>query len=183
MKKLAVFALLLMIVPSVLAVVAQTHEVTMQTNFVTQGYEYARVQGMNYNNEELPVLHWHAPVQIGGVFSFCEIQPVNLPPGAFDIELTAYCNTHSGFTVMFPTGTKVKVETFVPDGLNANFKVEKLWLESRPKLPTPFPLSTVGHAVIEERAGTGGSLLFIAGIGAIVVLAAGILLASLRREE
>jgi hypothetical protein len=107
-----------------------------------------------------------------------------LPPGPFDIELVVQCQTRSGFTTLFPTGTQVKIETFTPDGTpQDSFSIEKAWIETKPQVPTPFQITPVGHAIIDESASKAGTFIFFAGMGAIVVLAAVVILASRRQEQ
>ncbi len=184
MRKLAVLALALILIPSVVAIIAQTHEVKMQTQFVTQGYSFARVQGLNYNDVAVNVLHWHMTAELGPNHAFCELQPAPVPPGPFDVEIAVQCQTRSQFTTMFTKATKVKIETFVPDGVPENsLKLENFFIETGPRVPTPFPLTPLGHAVIEEQANTTGTFMFIAGLSGIVALTIAVIVLSLRREE
>ena len=183
MKKLAVLALFVLLIPSVLAIIAQTHKVTMQTTFITQGYEFARLQGFNRNDIPVNVPHWHMTAELGALHAFCEFQPAILPPGPYDVELTVQCQTLSGFTTMFPNGNLVDIETFVADNIPENsFTVEKVWIETRPQLPTAFPISPIGHAVIEQETSKAGTFMFIAGMAAIAVVALAVVLFSRRKE-
>lgn len=185
MRKLAVLALALLLVPSAFAVVAQTFQVPMQTSLVTQGYAFARVQGFNHNDVPVNVMHWHLTALLGLSHAFCELQPVPLPPGSFTVDIAVQCQTRSSFTTLFPTGTKVAIEVFSPDGTKpASFVLDKLWVETRAKVPTPFPITPIaGEAVLEEQSSTAGTFLFVAGMAAIVVLTLVVLLFSLRRDE
>jgi hypothetical protein len=188
MHKLAIVALFILLVPAAFAIVAQTHDVVMQSNLITQGYSFARVQGFNQNNAAVSIDHWHARIELAQSFAFCELQPAVLPPGPFDVEIALQCQTRSGFTTLFPSGTRIKIETFVPEGLTQPFRVEKLTIITGPRLPTPFPVTPepgrlVPYVILEEQAGSAGTFMFFAGMGAIVILTLAIMLASRRQED
>jgi len=184
MKKLAVLALALLLIPSAFAIVSQTHEALLQTTFITQGYEFARIQGFNQNDMPVSVLRWHMYAELGASHAFCELQPAALPAGPFDVDIVVHCQTRSGFTTLFPTGTRVNIETFAPDGTPENsFKIEKAWIETRPQVPTPFPITPVGQAIMDEQASSAGTFMFFAGIGAIVILTAAVILLSRQQQE
>lgn len=184
MRKLAVLALALLLVPSAFAIVSQRHEASLLSNFITQGYSFARVQGFNNNNAPVNIVHWHTDIQLGLNRAFCELQPAVLPPGPYDIEIALQCQTGSGFTVLFPSGTKVEIDSFIPDDSpSAAFTVEKLQVITGPRLPTPFPVTAVGHVVLDESASAAGTFMFFAGVAAIVILAVTVILFSLRRDE
>ncbi len=181
MRIIAVLALAVILLPAVIAVAEKTHDVTMQSTLVAQGYSFARVQGFNSEPTSVNILHWHTDAELGLSHAFCEMQPATLPPGLFDVEIAVQCQTRSGFTTLFPKGTKVKTGTFVEG--TPNFRVETLTIETGARVPTPFPIATVGHAIREEASSGSGSLLFIAGMGAIAILAAAVILFSLKHNE
>src|SRR5574341_1917431 len=124
MRMLAVLALAIILLPTAIALSEQTHDVTMQSTLVAQGYSFARVQGFNSEPTSVNILHWHTDAELGLSHAFCEMQPVTLPPGPFDVEIAVQCQTRSGFTTLFPKGTKVKAGTFVEG--TPNFRVETL---------------------------------------------------------
>ena len=183
MKKLAVLALFLLLIPSAFAVVANTFQVPMQSNLITQGYEFARVQGFNHNDVPMNILHWHLRAELGPSYAICEMQPAPLLPGPFDVDITVQCQTRSQFTTLFPTGSNAVIEAFTPDGVPVNFNIAKIWIETRPQVPTAIPISTIGHAVLDEQATKAGSFMFFAGMGAIVLVAIAVILFSRREEE
>ncbi len=171
MKKLAVLALIILLVPTVSAIITHSHTALMQTNIVKQGYEFARVQGVNYRDTPVNIMHWHLSGETALVRALCELQPTIVPPGPFTTDITVQCQTKSGMTTFFPIGTKVKIDSYTPDDTPAGaFTLEKIWIEARVETATPFPISTIGHAISAEEATAAGSLLFFAGIGAIAVL-------------
>lgn len=179
MKKLAVLALALVLLPTVLAIVPGNYQPTMQTTFILQGYEFARVQGVN-NGPAVTLPDWHFTVQLAQNYASCELQPTTLPQGAFTLDLVAQCQTRSGMTAFFKLGTRVAMETFFPEGTNpSNILVDKIWLESRPESPQPFPTA---HVIIDRSVGTAGNVMFILGIGAIAALTAAVILVS-RKEQ
>lgn len=181
MRTLAVLALAIFLLPAVIAVSETTHDVTMQSTLVTQGYSFARVQGFNEEAVSVNMLHWHTTAELGLSHAFCEMQPVTLPSGPFDVEIALQCQTRSGFTTLFPKGTKVKTGTFVEG--TPRFRVEYLTIETGPRVPTPFPIAPLGHVIRQEQASTSGTLLFLAGMGAIVILTAAIILFSLKHQD
>lgn len=191
MKKLAILALALVLLPAVLAIVPGNYQPALQTTFILQGYEFARVQGVN-NGAAATVPDWHFTVQLAQNYASCELQPTSLPSGAFTLDLVAQCQTRSGMTAFFKLGTRVALEAFFPEGTNpSNIVVDKIWLESRPESPQPF---LVGHVISENipgrasayrrhyRARPTGGAMFILGIGAIAALTIAVLLAS-RKEQ
>jgi hypothetical protein len=184
MKHIIAFLLALAIIPSVLAVQPQTHNTAMQTTFITQGYSFARVQGINYNDAPVNVLNWRMTAELGALYASCEFQPVPLPPGPFDVRLTINCQTRSGFTTMYTPGTQVKIDTVVPDNTpGAGFQIEKVWVEAGPKLPTAFPLTGQAVRNAGNETNSTASWMFFAGMGAITAMTILVLLLSRRKEE
>lgn len=190
MRKLSLILAILMLIPSVIAfdidLAKHTHLVPMQTQFITQGYEYARVQGMNKLDKPIIVQHWHFNADLGPMYARCEMEPATLQPGAFDIEVVVQCQTRSGMTNMYPKGTVVTLEGFMKENpLEGTHNIDKIWIETKPTVPTPFPITRVtGGAVIEEAGSTAGTFMFIAGICAIAIIAiAVVLMAMMQREE
>jgi hypothetical protein len=184
MKKLALFALVLLLIPSAFAVIAQTHDVQFTSSLIGQGYFYAHVQGVNYNSEPVQVVHWHLDAELGLSHAFCELQPVTIPPGPFDVEIAVSCQTRSQFTTLFPKGTRMKIDSFVPDDTGtAGWRAERFSIDAGARVPTPFPITPVGHVILEEQASTAGTFMFFAGMGAIVVLTIAVILFSFKREE
>jgi hypothetical protein len=185
MKKLAVFALVLLLIPSAFAIIAQTHYVQFTSSLIGQGYFYAHVQGVNLNSEPVQVVHWHLSADLGLSHAFCELQPATIPPGPFDVEIAASCQTRSQFTTLFPKGTKMKIDSFVPDDTpqQPGWRAERFSIDMGARVPTPFPIAPIGHVIIEEQANPTGTFMFFAGMGAIVVLTIAVILFSLRREE
>lgn len=182
MKKLALLALLVLIVPAASAFITAQQQVSLQTPLIRQGYEFAKVQGFNYMDTPLEMQHWHIMLRSGLNKARCEMQDTVIQPGPFTVEVTVQCLTQSGLSAIFPINSKQRVETFVPDDTPEDaFMLDKIWIEARPYQPEPFTV-IVGHAVSEEPS-TAGNFTFLGGIGAIIALAATIILSSLKREE
>jgi hypothetical protein len=78
----------------------------------------------------------------------------------------------------------VKISKYVPDDTPANsVSVDIIRLETRPQAPVPFQVTKVtGEATLSQSASTTGSLMFLLGIGVIVIVAITVILASLRQE-
>lgn len=181
MRKLALLVLALIIIPSVMAIQTDVHNAVMQTQFLNQGYSFARVNGMNFNEGPVDVLHWYMNAELGSNRVTCELQPAQLTPGPFDLEIVIQCQTWSGFTTMFTKNTQVKIETFVEDfKYSQPFSIERISVEAGPRVPTPFP---IGQVIIEEEPSNAGTFVFVAGIAGMVILALAVLLLSLRRQE
>lgn len=184
MNKLAVLALIVLLVPGVSAIIVHSHQAMMQTNIIKQGYEFARVQGFNYRDTPIDIVHWHLSGETALVRALCELQPTTVPPGPFTADIIVQCQTRSGMTSFFPSQTKAKIESFTSDDIPAgSFTLEKIWIEARAAPATPFPITPIGHAVLEEESSSTGSFLFFAGIGAIILLTITIILSSSKREE
>ncbi len=189
MRKLSLILAILMLIPSAIALdidmAKHTHLVPMQTQFITQGYEYARVQGMNKLDKPIIVEHWHLNAELGPMYARCEMEPATLQPGPFDVEIVVQCQTRSGFTNMYPKGTIVTLEGFTKENpLEGTHNIDKIWIEAKPTVPTPFPITRVtGGAVLEEAGSTAGSFMFIAGICAIAIIAIAVVLLAMRKEE
>lgn len=184
MKKLAVLALLLLIVPSAFALLLEKHNVPMTSTFVTQGYEYALIQGFNRNDQPVSIEHWHMRVMLGQAYAFCEIQPTIVQPGPYTADVEVSCQTRSGLTTFFKKDTTAEISKYVPDNTPANsVSIDKIKLETRPKQPIPFQVTKVtGEAVLEQPSSTAGSLMFLLGIGMILTVAIAIIIASMRQE-
>jgi len=184
MKKLAVLALLLLIVPSAFALLLEKHDVTMTSTFIAQGYEYAIIQGFNRNDKPVSIEHWHMKVELGQSYAFCEIQPTIVQPGPYTADVEVSCQTRSGLTSFFKQNTMVQISKYVPDDTPANsVSVDKIRLETRLQAPVPFQVTKVtGEATLSQSASTSGSLMFLLGIGVIVIVAIAVILASLRQE-
>jgi hypothetical protein len=184
MKKLAVLALLLLIVPSAFALLLETHDVKMTSTFIAQGYEYAIVQGFNRNDRPVNIEHWHMKVELGQTYAFCEIQPTVVQPGPFMADVEVSCMTRSGLTSFVKKDTIVKISKYVPDDTPANtVTLDTIKIETRPQAPIPFQVTKVtGEATLSQSASTTGSLMFLLGIGVIVIVAIAVILASLRQE-
>ncbi|MEM4247299.1 MAG: hypothetical protein QXR48_00945 [Candidatus Woesearchaeota archaeon] len=193
MKKPAILLAVLLLLPSALAqaeyqtidLVKHTHDVLMKSQFITQGYEYARIQGINRLDVPLEVKHWHLNAEVGPQYAFCEMEPVSIPPGIIDVEIRIQCQTRSGFTAMYPKGTMVKVTAYMlkepPEGSHS---IESITIYTKPAVPTPFPVTRItGESTVEESTSTAGTFMFIAGIGAIIILAVIIVLASLMQKK
>lgn len=191
MKKLAVLALALVLLPAALAIVTGNYQPALQTTFITQGYEFARVQGVN-NGAAVTVPDWHFTVQLAQNYAACELQPTTLPSGAFTLDLVAQCQTRSGMTAFFKLGARAALEAIFPEGSNpSNVHVDKIWLESRPESPQPFLTAHAIYESIPGRAGgyrrparvrSTGGVMFVLGIGAIAALTIAVLLASRKAE-
>jgi len=195
MKKgilLTVIAFLLM-VPAAFAVTTYTFNTVMQSTLVTQGYQFARVQGVNNNNDPIGIVSWRMFANLGLSQATCQLQPTFLVPnGPYEVVVPIQCQTRSGMTSLFPTGTQVQMEVHVPDTVNAGtFTVDKVWIETQPMVRAPFPvapllqqpLSSAGFAVNDQSASSLGSSMLFAGMGAIVVLTIAVLFFSLRRDD
>jgi hypothetical protein len=185
MKKLAILAVLLLVIPSAFALVMERYNVQMQSNVITNGYEYAIVSGFNRNDIPVNIEHWHMKVELGQQYAFCEIQPTTVQPGPYMADIEVSCLTRSGLSSFFPKNTMVKIDKYVDESVPANsVSIESIKLETRVKAPVPFQVTkVVGEAVLDANASTAGSLMFLAGIGAIIILAVVIVLSSMRREE
>ncbi len=189
MKKLIVLLAVLLLLPSVFAadfeLIKHSHFVPMKSQFITQGYEFAQIKGMNFLSEPLKVVQWNLNAEVGPLYAFCEMEPVSIPPGAFDLEITIQCQTRTGFTAMYPPETLVRIDGYtneiIPEGSHL---INSIYVDTKPRVPTPFPITTVTAAATSETsASTAGSLMFIAGIGAITILAAIIIIAALKQQE
>ena len=69
MKKgilLTVIAFLLCI-PAAFAVTTYTFNTEMQSTLVTQGYQFARIQGVNTANEPIGIISWSMAVNLGPI--------------------------------------------------------------------------------------------------------------------
>ncbi len=187
MRKLAVLLLALFVIPCVLAeVVKESRTVPMQSTFITQGYEYALIRGVNSLGKPISVQQWNMKAILGPSYAFCEFQPTILQPGAFAVDVATQCQTRSGFTTMYTKGTIVTIETYVPDDVPANsFSIDTVTIETKPTLlTTPFPMTAVtGTYVLEAQPSSTGSFMFFAGIGAIITLAITVILVSLLQRE
>jgi hypothetical protein len=185
MKKLALLAVLLLVIPSAFALSMETHNVQMTSNLIAQGYEYAIVTGVNKNFVPVNIEHWHMRVDLGQQFAFCELQPTTVQPGPYTADIEVSCQTRTGLTSFFTKNTIVKISKYVADSVPLNsVSVDTIKLETRVKAPVPFQVTKVaGEAILDAQASTAGSLMFLGGIGAIIILAAVIILSSMRREE
>ncbi len=187
MRKLAVLLLALFIIPCVLAeVVKESRAVPMQSTFITQGYEYALIRGVNSLDRPISVQQWNMKAILGPSYAFCELQPAILQPGAFAVDVATQCQTRSGFTTMYTKGTIVTIETYVPEDVPANsFSIDTITIETKPTLlTTPFPMTAIsGTYVLEAQPTSTGSFMFFAGIGAIIVLAITVILVSFLQRE
>ncbi len=179
MKKLAVLVLALLLIPSVFAVIGPSFKASMQTNLITQGNEFARIQGMNHNSVPVEMLKWSINAELGRLYSFCEMQPTILPPGPFEVEVSIQCQTRSQFTTLYPTGTLIDVRTIVPAEYDSPFTVERVWITTTPQVPTAFP---TGQAVLVQQASSTGTVLFVAGMAGIIILTLAVVILSLRRR-
>ncbi len=185
MKKLAILAVLLLVIPSAFAYVMETHSVQMQSNVITNGYEYAIVSGFNRNDIPVNIEHWHMKVELGQQYAFCELQPTIVQPGPYMADIEVSCLTRTGLSSFFPKNTIVKIAKYVEDSVPQNsVSIESIKLETRVQAPVPFQVTKIaGEAILDANASTAGSLMFLAGIGAIIILAVVIVLSSMRREE
>ena len=199
MKKsilLSVIALVLL-VPAVFAVTTYTFNTVMQSTLITQGYQFARIQGVNTASQPIGIISWSMSVDLGLSMATCQFQPTFLVPnGPYEVIVPIQCQTRSGMTSLFPTGTTVKTEVHVPDNVNpGSFTVDKVWIETRPQVRSPFPVApfvqqplSAGFAVrdpiIPGRSYRSlSSTLLFAGMGAIVVLTIAVIFFALKRDE
>lgn len=176
----------LLIVPAAFAVTTVTFDTVMQSTLVTQGYQFARIQGVNTGNQPIGIISWSMFANLGLSQVNCQFQPTFLVPnGPYEVVVPIQCQTRSGMTTLFPTGTSVKVETHVPDNVQAGtFTVDKVWIETRPQVRTPFPIAPLaGQAVSAQDASSLGSTMLFVGMGAIVVLTLAVLFFSLKRDD
>lgn len=184
MKRLAVLAVLLLIVPSAFALIMENHNVQMQSNVIAQGYEYAIVHGVNRNDVPVNIEHWHMRAELNQQSAFCELQPTTVQPGTYTADIEVSCQTRSGLSTFFPKNTIVKIAKYVPDNTANSVSIDTIKLETRVQAPTPFQVTKVaGEAVLGQDASGAGNFMFFAGIGAIAVLTIGIILASLMQKE
>jgi hypothetical protein len=181
MKNILLLVMLFLMLPLV-AATSYTVDTTLQSNLVTQGYAFARVQGANLNNQPVGIVSWTMNADLGLNHAVCTLQPAFISPnGPYELVIPVQCQTGTGMTTVFPTGTKVKVTVAVPDNVEANsVSVDNIWLQNQPQVPTPFPV--VLGRVVDDEAAAGSPLIFFGGIGAIVLLTLVIFLAS-RKEE
>ena len=107
-----------------------------------------------------------------------------LPPGPFDVEIAVQCQTQSGMSTVFPIGRSIRLETFFDDDAPVAFyNPERITIETEPHAPRAgFPVEITGHAITLEQTNSTGTFLFLAGISAIAVLTAAIIISS-RRED
>lgn len=187
MRKLALLLLALFVVPCALAeVVKESRTVAMQSTLITQGYQYSVIIGVNRLDRPITVQQWNMKAILGPSYAFCELQPTILPPGAFAVDVATQCQTRSGFTTMYTKGTMVTIETYVPEDVPADsFSIDTITVETKPRLLTAaFPMAAVsGTYVLEAQPSNAGSFMFFAGIGAIIILAITVILASLLKRE
>ena len=193
MKKLVILLLALFLVSSVFAqnelhitdLIKHSHDVLMKSQFITQGYEFARIQGINRLDTPLVIDHWHMNAQVGPQYSFCEMEPLSIPPGPFDLEITIQCQTRSGFTTMYPPGTYAQVTAYMrEEPKEGTHSLDSITIYTKPTVPTQFPVTKVtGKSVLEQNGSTAGTFMFIAGICGIAVLAVVIVLASMMQRE
>ncbi len=187
MKKLAVLLLALFVVPCALAeVVKESRTVAMQSTLITQGYQYAVITGVNRIDRPITVQQWNMKAILGPSYAFCELQPTILPPGAFALNVATQCQTRSGFTTMYTKGTMVNIETYVPQEVPADsFSIDTITIETKPRLlSVAFPMAAVtGTYASEAQPSSAGSFMFLAGIGAIIILAITVILISLLQRE
>lgn len=188
MKKAILLALLaILIMPAASALLTETDMVTLDSNLVRQGYQFAHIKGVNSNPDTpLDVRHWKAKLEAGPNRARCEMQDnIRLPPGPFDVEIAVQCQTQSGLSTIFPRGLKVTLETFFEDDAPVAFyNPERLTIEAVPHgQRTGFPEGMTGRAVNYNQTNSTGTFLFFAGMGAIVIVAGAVIISSLRQEE
>lgn len=184
MRKLAVLAVLLLIVPSAFALILEKQQIPMISNVVTQGYEYAIVQGFNKHSSPITITHWHMNAELGTRYTFCELQPITVQPGPFTADIVVSCLSRTSMATFFPINTIVNMETYVPEGTPPNsILLDSIKLETRVQKPVPFPVTEITGEAVSGQEGTGeGSFIFFAGMGAIALLTMAIILASRKAE-